>query len=406
MIYKVAIVSIGNELLLGKTLNTNLAWLAAELSLLGLSVTCNIVIQDDDTQIRESISNAWHNNDIVFCTGGLGPTKDDITKAAITSVFDRELVFMPEIWQKVQTMFSHRGMQTPETNRSQALVPKGFNALDNARGTAPGLYYREGDKAFFALPGVPLEMQHIFQTSIKAILQETYSAKPIIQRTIHTWDISESALAERLEGFSCPQDVYLAWLPQTGRVDLRIYGSDPEAIETAFEDVRSLTADKIWGFDADTPYSVLQKTMLDRGLCLAVAESCTGGLLAQKITDHSGSSKFFMGGMIAYSNAIKTDLLQVQESTLEKHGAVSSQTAEEMAVGIKKLTKSDLAIAVTGIAGPNGGSVEKPVGTVFFGIADNAGIRSYGQFFSGNRSSIRLKASDFVVLRLIKDLKG
>lgn len=404
--YKVAIISIGNEILLGKTLNTNLAQIATWLAEIGLPLSYDIVIKDEKDAIMDAISQAWNTCDIVISTGGLGPTADDISKATIAQFFGKKLVFQEDLWQIVQTMFSKRGLKTPEINRNQALVPEDFRVLENKRGTAPGLYFSDDGKSFFALPGVPLEMEYIFQNSIRQILQKTYKCEPVFQRTIHTSNISESALAERLAGFVCPPEINMAWLPQTGRVDIRFYGSSSSLIESSVNEVRSIIEDKIWAFDDDNPYTELHKTLLASGMTISVAESCTGGLIQSHITELPGASKYLLGGVIAYSNAMKQELLKVSKNTLDIHGAVSAETAMEMASGIKKLTNSDISISVTGIAGPDGGTDEKPIGTVFFALSHDAGIRSYKQIFTGTRSTIRHKAAEFIVLQLIKNLKG
>ncbi|MDZ4121459.1 MAG: nicotinamide-nucleotide amidohydrolase family protein, partial [Candidatus Cloacimonadaceae bacterium] len=272
--------------------------------------------------------------------------------------------------------------------------------------TAPGLYYKAGNKSFFALPGVPIELQYIFENSIMAILQRNYPSKPLIQKTLHTWGISESALAERLADFIPPSSVNMAWLPQTGRVDLRFYGNDSTAINQVAGIILETIEDVVWGVDDDTPFSVLHKILISQKKTISVAESCTGGLIQQSMTELPGSSKYLLGGVIAYSNDIKLRLLHVPQEVLENAGAVSMECAAAMAYGIKDLTNSEVAISMTGIAGPEGGSVEKPVGSVFFGIADDTGVYTSGQIFTGNRKSIRLKAAEFVVLKLIEKLRG
>ncbi len=404
--YRVAILSIGNEILLGKTLNTNLSWLATQLAEIGLEVFENVVIKDDETQIIETLRRVWNTYDIVICTGGLGPTVDDITKTTVSRFFDKELVFDPDLWEKVQQMFTKRGIATPEINRNQALVPMSFEVLPNEYGTAPGLLYQDGRRSFFALPGVPIEMKYIYTNSMAGLLGKIYPSTPIYQKTLHTWATSESAMAELLQGLQIPSNVRMAWLPQTGRVDLRFYGSDKDRIDGVCAEVRNHLGNKIWGEDSETPYTVLHSMLIKQAKTLSVAESCSGGLLQALITEQSGSSKYLLGGIIAYSNDIKSMILNVNEDTLHNYGAVSSETAIEMAVGIKKLTNSDLGISVTGIAGPDGGSDQKPVGTVYFAIADDSGTRSFKQYFSGDRSSVRIKATDFLVLQLIDRLKG
>lgn len=401
-----AILSIGNELLLGRTINTNLGFLASQMSKLGLPILENIVIRDERSQILDTITKLWQSYAIVICTGGLGPTADDITKATIAEYFGKELIFREDIWQEVQARFSRRGMKTPAINRCQAQVPEGFTALENKQGTAPGLLYQEEGKVFIALPGVPHEMKHLWETHLKVYLQKHYDCQPIYQRDVHTFEISESALAERLGDFTVPEEVSLAWLPQTGRVDLRLYGTDKNLVDGVLQKMLPLIEDVVWAFDYQTPYSVLHELMLEKGLSLSVAESCTGGLIQKNITELPGASEYFMGGMVTYSNLMKENVLKVSLQILMEHGAVSTQCAQAMAAQIKLLTNSKIGISVTGIAGPDGGCTEKPVGTVFFGIATEQSTTSFRQMIPGDRTTIRHRAADFLVLKLIKLIRG
>jgi nicotinamide-nucleotide amidase len=402
---KVSIINIGNELLLGQTVNTNLSWLGTELAFLGLPVTKAVTIQDDPEAIRTALSQEWQQSDVVIMTGGLGLTKDDITKAVIADFFGKEMEFRPEIWEKVQAMFAFRGMATPEINKSQALVPEGFEAFTNARGTAPGLCFKDNGKLFFALPGVPVEMKYLFGEYISDILKKAYSRKPIILRTIHTWNTSESALAEKLSELRIPDEIKLAWLPQTGRVDLRIYGSNEWQINELHDKIQALAAEYVWGYDGDTPASVLQNLLLEKELTLAAAESCTGGLVGKLLTDVPGASNYFAGSLVSYSNPLKQSMLGVKGETLERSGAVSIETAQEMAEGIRKEAKADIGISVTGIAGPEGGSSEKPVGTVCFGIASGKGTYTGKTVFTGDRNGIRTKAAEYLILSTIEYIR-
>ncbi|MBM4402843.1 MAG: CinA family nicotinamide mononucleotide deamidase-related protein [Candidatus Cloacimonetes bacterium] len=397
---KTAIISIGNEILLGKTINTNLAYLASELALLGLPVDHCVIIHDDKQEIAENIQALWNKFDVVVSTGGLGPTKDDITKEAITRVFGKPLVFEQDIWIEVQEKFSRRGLPVPQINRSQAMIPAGFTALSNARGTAPGLYFSGGGRSFFALPGVPVEMKFIFETHIKDILRKKHRTKPVSQVTFHTWNTTESALAERLEEFVLPEGVSLAWLPQTGRVDLRVYGTDEAKVIQSKDQLSALILDAVWGIDEDTPASALQNAMIDNGLALSVAESCTGGMLQQMITAVPGSSRYFKGGLVAYSNEMKERLLGVDPATIAKYGTVSEEVAREMASGCLIQSGADYAIALTGIAGPDGATGNKPVGLVCFGIASTDDALSLSLVFTGDREQIRHKASEYALLTL------
>lgn len=401
-----AIISIGNEILLGKTLNTNLQFLATRLAGLGLPVDLALTIKDDPTAIREALERCWEESEIVISTGGLGPTDDDITKASIAEFFGVGMRFDVQVWERVQEMFARRGLPTPEINRNQALVPEGFEALSNERGTAPGLYYESGDKVFFALPGVPLEMEHIFDTHIARIIRNKYRRPPVIQRNIHTFGISESLLAERLRDLQIPKGLELAWLPQTGRVDLRLYGGDVSLIDGKLAEIIQRVPEVVWGVDEDIPAGVLGNLLRSRGIKVAFAESCTGGLAQKMLTDQSGSSDYFLGGVVSYSNSLKQSFLGVSEECLEHHGAVSSETAEAMADGIRNRSGAEIGVSITGIAGPEGGSPEKPVGTVWFGFALPERTFTEKQVFSGDRAGIRHKAAEYAILRLVKELRG
>jgi nicotinamide-nucleotide amidase len=404
---KSAVISIGNEILLGKTTNSNLAFLAAKLAEIGIPVEFCLTVKDDSQAILESLQKAVAECDVVISTGGLGPTEDDITKATIARFFGCELEFDPSIWEHVQRLFAARNMPTPQINRSQAMVPRGFTALRNDRGTAPGLFYEHSGKCFFALAGVPLEMAHVFLQRIIPILRDRYPAlKPVVQRTLHTFNISESALAEIIDQGRIPPAVSFAWLPQTGRVDLRLYGTDIGAISEAEKYLMSTIPRLIWGRDEDTPTSKLGELLLAKGLTLSTAESCTGGLVGKMCTDLAGASDYYLGSVVAYSNDLKESLLGVDKELIAKYGAVSEECALMMAQGIKRLTKSGTAISVTGVAGPSGGTMEKPVGTVCFGFAvldENWTLRTV---FTGTRETIRHKAAEFAILSLTKYLSG
>lgn len=402
-----AVISIGNEILLGKTVNSNLAWLAGELALLGLPVEYSLTVKDDPGEITNALRQCWGRFDVVLTTGGLGPTSDDITKHAIAQFFGKELMFDEGIWAHVEALFAARNLPTPQVNRNQALVPEGFTALRNDCGTAPGLYYSEGDKCLFSFAGVPLEMKHVFETQVKGILVQKYGqADAVVQKTLHTFGISESALAEIVDGSALPADVTLAWLPQTGRVDLRFYGRSPQAIEQAIATVRPPLEHLIWGVDEDSPASVLTSLLKRFGYTLSVAESCTGGLIQKLVTDLKGASEVFCGGAVTYSDKLKTGWLGVSESTLRQHGAVSNECALEMARGIKALTNSPTAISVTGVAGPKGGTETKPVGTVCFGFSVSNDLWSTTLIFNGDRETIRHKAAESALLQLVKYLQG
>lgn len=401
MSVKVCIINIGNELLLGRTININLSWLGVHLAELGLPISRSVTIQDNPEDIKATLQAEWQLHDVVIVTGGLGPTDDDITKAVIADFFHKQLEFREEVWKNVHDIFARRNIKIPEINRSQAMVPEGFTALSNSKGTAPGLYYMEHGKSFFALPGVPLEMKTIFADHISAILSKDYPCEPLEIVNIHTWNISESALAEKLIDLKIPDGVQLAWLPQTGRVDLRIYGKDWKLIDKLEEEIHQKAQPWIWGMGDDKPQTSVQGMMIGKGLTLSVAESCTGGLVQELLTGVPNSSEYFVGGIVTYSNEMKINQLDVKPDTLDKFGAVSIETAAEMAVGIKAVTKSDLGISITGIAGPGGGTIDKPIGLVCFGIYDGTRVSTKMIVFNGDRKSIRWKAAEYVLLLLL-----
>jgi nicotinamide-nucleotide amidase len=402
-----AVITIGNEILLGRTLNTNLAYLARELASLGVPVELSLTVRDEPGAILSALRQSWDTADIVITTGGLGPTDDDITKKQIAEFFGVGLEFDDKIWTQVRERFAARNMPTPEVNRNQALVPAGFTALKNELGTAPGLYYNQNGKLFFAFAGVPREMSHVFDTQAKPLIRQAFGAEPAIYlKTLRTFGIAESALAELLSGSTLPSGVTLAWLPQTGRVDLRFYGPDRAAVDLAAGNCLPLVAAYVWGEDDDTPAEVLHQQLRKRGMDISMAESCTGGLLQKMFTDVAGASDLYPGGVVSYANFLKENLLGVSSETLITYGAVSVECALEMVRGIKNLTHSATAISVTGVAGPDGGTIQKPVGTVSFGFSVLNQVWSTTQIFSGDRDLIRFKAAEYALLHLAKYLQG
>jgi len=406
MSIKVCVVNIGNELLLGRTINTNLSWLGTQLTELGLPVTRSVTIQDIPQEIKETLIQEWQQNDVLILTGGLGPTDDDLTKMVIADFFGKNLEFREDVWKDVQEIFTRRNIVIPEINRSQAMIPTDFIALKNTKGTAPGLYFSENGKHFFALPGVPLEMKSLFTDFIRDILSTNFACEPIHIRQLHTWNVSESVLAEKLTGLDIPEDVKLAWLPQIGRVDLRLYGKNLVPINKLYDEIYEIAKDWIWGKDDETPQSVVYNLMTTQKLTLSVAESCTGGLVQELMTSISGASNYFSGGIISYNNDVKINQLNVKQETLESYGSVSIETASEMALGVRQVLNSDVGISITGIAGPKGGSREKPVGTVCFGISDKSQLITKRIVFNGNRETIRIKAAEYVILLLINHIRS
>jgi len=401
-IKKAGIITIGNEILLGKTLNTNLAWIGDQLAQLGISLEEAITIKDDKKAIMDCLESYTRRYDLIITTGGLGPTKDDISKNTIAEFFGKELIFIEEIWQKIQDMFAFRNVAIPEVNRNQAIVPQDFIALDNQQGTAPGLFYEFDNKLLFCFPGVPLEMKHLFTDRALAIIKEKYQVSSFFLNTINTYGISESATAEILDDIILEENVNLAWLPQTGRVDLRIYGHNSEACQKLNDEIKKRLKDYLWAENSNSLSETIHNAFIKNNKSISLAESCTGGLIQKLLTDNAGSSVYLKGGIVCYSNESKKNLLGVSQNTLDEFGAVSHQTAKEMLIGLKKNFKSDYYVSVTGIAGPDGGTEEKPVGLVYIGIADHESVNIFKMRFLGTRDSIRFKTAEFVFYKILK----
>lgn len=399
---KVAIISIGNEILIGKTVNTNLTYLAEKLSLMGIDVDSSVTIKDEEEAIRENLSRFWKEYDIIFSTGGLGPTKDDITKKTIADFFEKEIKFSDKVFSRVKEHFKQRKIKMPNINYEQAEIPEDFTALKNPYGTAPGLFYKEVKKSLFILPGVPHEMKAIFENEIVSLLYKYYKIREFFVKTIHTFGLPESEIAERLEGIEDTDEVKLAFLPQQGRVDLRVYGSNKQQYEKLLNEIESKLADNIWGYDDESIIKKFHNLMIDKKLMFSIAESCTGGLIQKMITNLPGASKYFLGGVVTYSNKSKERLVNVRKETLQKYGAVSEETAQEMVNGVRDLFDSNIAASVTGIAGPEGGTKEKPVGTVHIACLIKDKLHHKKLNLNGSRQLIRNKAA-YQLLFLIMD---
>ncbi|MCD4828704.1 MAG: CinA family nicotinamide mononucleotide deamidase-related protein [Candidatus Cloacimonetes bacterium] len=403
-----ALITIGNEILLGRTLNSNLAHIGAMLAEVGLPLTESRTVRDEPDEITRALAELWPHHRLVITTGGLGPTKDDVTKQTIAAFFGRELKHDEHTWERVKQRFAQRHIDAPDINRGQALVPDGFEVLDNDRGTAPGLAFEADGRLFFALPGVPAEMEHLLEARILPRLRRIENRAPLWMRMLHTSGIPESTLAERLNDIDPPDEVQLAWLPQPGQISLRVYGPDHAACEKLFDELLRRLGDDVWGTDEQSPSLRLHDLLRRRELTLAVAESCTGGLVCARLTAHPGASDYLLGGVTAYSNAVKTALLGVSQETLEQHGAVSEATARAMAEGTRARLGANVGLAVTGIAGPAGGSDDKPVGTVHIAVATSQGASHELLHLSGNRQAVQAKAADrlmLLALRVLKELK-
>jgi nicotinamide-nucleotide amidase len=401
---KISLITIGNEILLGKTINTNLAFIGGELAKIGLPLFQSVTIKDESQVILKTLDALWQTSDIVITTGGLGPTKDDVTKKSIAKFFHKELTFRNEIWDDIKKLYVRKNMRIPPVVRTQAEVPNGFLTIKNRYGTAPGLHFQEDSKNFFALPGVPLEMKPMVKDCIIPFLKKNFQTESFYLKTIRTIGILEAEISERLKDISETKDTKIAFLPQLGMVDIRVYGTNLKEFNSIVSQIKEKIGEFIYGYDDDNIVELCHKKLIETEKSLAVAESCTGGLIQNLFTNHSGSSKYLHGGIVSYSNKAKTDLLNVKAETLQKFGAVSAETVKEMLIGVRGRFKSDYAIAVSGIAGPTGGTPEKPVGLVFIGanIEGNLIIRRFN--FSGSREQIKEKAAINAIYLLLNQL--
>ena len=374
----VKIINIGDELLLGQVVNTNASTMSRLLTEAGFDVASVEVVGDQ----REAITLALENHegfDIVLITGGLGPTKDDITKKLLCDYFDSELVESEVALENVKRIFAARGYELTPVNRAQALVPKCCEVLNNDLGTAPCMWFEYDGRIFVSMPGVPFEMEWLMRNRVIPKLQEALLTQAIINKNILVQGIGESFLSDLIEPWELklPESIRLAYLPVAGMVKLRLTarGWHEEAdnlhktIEKAVEGLYKLAGQYIVGEDCETLDELVHKTLIDKGKTLATAESCTGGNIARLLTAQAGASAYFKGGIIAYSNEVKESALGVKHETLAAHGAVSEETVREMVEGVRERLGADYAIATTGIAGPGGGTPEKPVGTVWVAVA-------------------------------------
>ena len=374
---KATIVTIGDEILIGQILDTNTRYISQALNRIGIVVHQQISIGDTAQQITTTLDQALSTTDLTIITGGLGPTKDDITKHTLTAYFNSELVYNQEVGDFVSELLARRGIAFTELNRGQAMVPKCCTVLHNAHGTAPGMMFERDGKIVISLPGVPFEMRHLIDDKVIPMLAERFTLKSIIHRTMITSGIPESLLAERIAAWedALPEMLHLAYLPAPNIVRLRLSAYQVEGqsvgkiIDHQFELLRQIIPQAVVGFEDASVEQLLHNALIERGKKLSVAESCTGGNIASKFTAMAGASAYFMAGVVSYSNDAKSDILGVNPELIATYGAVSEQVAIAMAEGVKRVGKSDYGIATTGIAGPSGGSAEKPVGTVWFGIS-------------------------------------
>lgn len=402
------IITIGDELLYGTRLDTNSSFLAQQLDAIGIDVAYITTTGDNMDRMIESVNLALRRAEIVITTGGLGPTDDDITKKAICKVFKRNLIFHEDILEDLQKRFAERGLRMPAINQNQALLPQGARFLANRIGSALGIIIEEQGRFFCSMPGVPVEMKIMTEEELIPLLKTKTGNLITIRHRIRTAGIIESALAEKIRShLKFAEGITLAYLPSYRGVDLCVKGSGTIREEVAAgvgmmaDGIRRSAGDYIYTEDDRELEDVVGGMLQEKGLTLAVAESCTGGLLGGRLTNTSGSSAYFRGGIVAYSNEIKTGKLGVPQELLEKFGAVSPETAKAMAAGVIKALGADIGVSVTGIAGPTGGTEEKPVGTVFVGVAmSNREVAA--KFSLGNNREMVRKRSVTAALDVLR----
>jgi nicotinamide-nucleotide amidase len=371
------IITIGDEILIGQIVDTNSAWMAHELNNIGIRVKQISSVSDDRQHILTALKEASQRADIVLITGGLGPTKDDITKKTIAEYFGVKLVENKEALENVLNIFSRYNRPLLEVNRLQAQVPENCEVILNKNGTAPGMWFNVDGKLYISMPGVPHEMMYMMEETVVPKLKSSLKLPVIIHKTILTVGEGESFLAERIADIedSLPTNIKLAYLPKLGQVRLRLsgYGEDETVLRKEVNEFAGKIVERVANVVAAEEDIPIEKVILDfmtkRGLTLSVAESCTGGYISHLLTQHPGSSKVFFGGAISYSYELKESILGVKNETLTQFGAVSKETVTEMVEGALLNFKSDYALAVTGIAGPDGGTPDKPVGTVWIAVA-------------------------------------
>ncbi len=371
------IITIGDELLIGQVVDTNSAWLGKELSELGIQVKQITSCSDDALHIKEALAMATKRVDIIIITGGLGPTKDDITKKTLAEYFNSGMVMHEPTKKRVEGIFSMRKMPMLESNYLQAMVPQNCEVLENEKGTAPGMWFNQNNKIYISMPGVPYEMKHIFTKEVTPKIKASFKLPFIVHHTILTAGIGESFLAEKIKSVEecLPSHIKLAYLPAVAQVRLRLsgHGSEKDALQQEVEkyanQIKALAKDYIYGDEDISLPEVIGQILLDKKATVGLAESCSGGYVSHLITSVAGSSLYFKGTLVAYAYEIKENVLGVSKETIDTKGAVSEECIVQMAENARKLLNVDYAIATSGIAGPSGGTTDKPVGTVWIAVA-------------------------------------
>ena len=407
---KAAIITIGDELLIGQTVDTNSAWIGAELSKSGFDIFRITSIHDRKNDIIYAMDEAAKEADVVLITGGLGPTSDDITKQTLAEYFNTRLVINLDVLEMIETMMSRRNFAMNENNRRQAEVPESCRVLKNTAGTAPGMWFEKDGNIFISMPGVPNEMKYIMNEYVLPELNKRFTSQIIIHRNIMTYGTFEARLAEILMDFEAglPASIKLAYLPSSGVIKLRLTGTgdEHESLEAMVrEQVNNLyktIPDLIYAENEESLEMVIGRLLTSKKSSLSTAESCTGGEIAHLLTSVPGSSNYYIGSVIAYDNTVKRHLLGVKEESINKYGAVSEEVVRQMAAGARFLFNTEFAVATSGIAGPDGGTEAKPVGTFWMAVASEKGIVAEKRVFGNDRITniMRFSLAALNLLRL------
>ncbi len=408
------ILTIGDELLIGQIINTNQAYIAEQLNLISIRVKRMTTVGDDMQEVLEAFASAWERHDVVIVTGGLGPTHDDITKKAVCAFFESDLVSNAGVRAHIEEFMKRRNTTWSAAAEEQTMFPRKADVVWNPLGTAAGILFRDAKKRFIVLPGVPYEMKEMMDRSVIPMLAPLVEGVVIRHRTLRTTGIAESALAQQLGNIEeMLQGAKLAFLPSPAGVRLRIsvFDSDPGVADRRIREVEEWIRGKggrhIYGVDTEELEEVVGRLLQEHGKRIAVAESCTGGMVLQRLTSVSGSSAYVDRGAVTYSNESKKEMLGVPPALIAAHGAVSREVAEAMAAGVRTMAGVDIGLSVTGIAGPTGGTAAKPVGLVWIGYADAGSVLAVKFQFGGNRGIVRERAAaaalELVRRKLLQD---
>lgn len=411
-IIQAEILTIGDEILYGQITDTNSQWISEQLTSIGIKVIRKTSVGDEGSEMVKAIQEAEIRADLIIITGGLGPTSDDLTKPVLTQYFNTRLVLHEEALKDLTAFFERRGRELTEINRQQAYIPASCEIIRNFYGTAPGMWFERNGKILISMPGVPYEMKAMITEQLIPKIRSFFNPPVIIHKMIRTSGIGESFLAEKIKSWEdgLPSFIKLAYLPSLEGVRLRLTAITDKKKETETDNVlekekeklREIIEDYIYGYGEENHEQALGKLLMKHKLTVGAAESCTGGLISATITSVPGSSEYFKGGIVSYDNEVKINVLGVKKETLAEHGAVSEATVLQMVEGVQKILKTDIAVATTGIAGPGGGSAEKPVGTIWIAVRIKNKTQTK-KLQLGNIRENNMKMTTYAVFNLIRE---